>query len=228
MPEIGLWRTAKGAECAQWRIGVRLFGRNLQKSELHSCVIEKKFLPLQSPNERGLSSVGLERLLDRQEVGSSNLPVLTTRKRHLQRCRCLFFFIRTRTPNFAKLPHESPRFMCPQQCLRCARGRNRPVAHRKHPRSAQNGFLGAAIWRRGWQGRGSESGKGWCRAGRLRYHRISTRTPSGLLGKRRKRVREAESQEKSEAGWPSTSTLRGSRRRRMRVTLKVSAGALHT
>ena len=56
-------------------------------------MIKKKFLPLHSPNERGLSSVGLERLLDRQEVGSSNLPVLTTRKRHLQRCRCLFFFV---------------------------------------------------------------------------------------------------------------------------------------
>ena len=69
------------------------FGINLQKSELCSCVIQKKFLPLQSPNERGLSSVGLERLLDRQEVGSSNLPVLTNRKRHLQRCRCLFFLI---------------------------------------------------------------------------------------------------------------------------------------
>ncbi len=74
-------------------------------------MIKKKFIPLQSPNERGLSSVGLERLLDRQEVGSSNLPVLTTRKRHLQRCRCLFFYS-DQSPRFRlTAAQESPLYV---------------------------------------------------------------------------------------------------------------------
>ena len=60
------------------------------------------------------------------------------------------------------------------------------------------------------------------------YQRTSTRTPSGALGKRRKRVRVAGSQELSVAGEPSTSTETGSAGRRMRVTLTVPSGLLQT
>ena len=174
-------------------------------------MIKKKFLPLQSPNERGLSSVGLERLLDRQEVGSSNLPVLTTRKRHLQRCRCLFFYL-----------DLSPRFSPNSRTRVFAKWSTRVIAVRQGPKSA----CGAPQSPTQRAERASWCGYLAARAGAGNYHRISTRTPSGLLGKRRKRVRVAGSQAKSEAGSPSTSTLRGLRRRRMRVTLSVSAGAL--
>ena len=84
-------------------------------------MIKKKFLPLQSPNERGLSSVGLERLLDRQEVGSSNLPVLTTRKRHLQRCRCLFFYS-GQSPRFRQTSAHRSSFYVPTTGFAVRRG----------------------------------------------------------------------------------------------------------
>ena len=181
-------------------------------------MIKKKFLPLQSPNERGLSSVGLERLLDRQEVGSSNLPVLTTRKRHLQRCRCLFFYS-GQSPRFRQTAaHKSSLYVSTTGFVvrrgpKSACGAPQSPAQRAEPAS-RCGYLAAV-------------GVGGLRAGDWRYHRISTRMPSGLLGKRRKRVREAGSQEQSAAALPSTRTLPGSRGRRIRVTLKVSAGALH-
>ena len=108
--------------------------------------MRKKFLPLRHANERGLSSVGLERLLDRQEVGSSNLPVLTTRKRHLQRCRCLFFLI-SKTYLFRQTAARESSLYVLTTRLRCAEGRNRPVAHHNYLHNAQNRSLGAAIWR---------------------------------------------------------------------------------
>lgn len=43
-----------------------------------------------SENNRGYSSVGLERLLDRQEVGSSSLPILT-QKASCDIVGCFFF-----------------------------------------------------------------------------------------------------------------------------------------
>ena len=110
-----------------------------------------------SREKRGISSVG--RAFEWHSKGQEFDSPMLHKKEDSQSLSSFFVQQAVLTPALraalsAKLAHIDTPQKPSAGHLRCAEGRNRPLAHRDHRHSAQERHFGAAVWRRRLSGRG--------------------------------------------------------------------------